>query len=213
MSDVRARRAERARQNRWRASIAANGKYVVIAVVLLAAVGAAATLYKPPPASRFIHEHPTFAVFIDGTRVPFTNAAYDASQAGMDRFHMHQGQGFGEVLHVEGKFPGGMSEVTLGEVWRRFGLEFRQGYMRLDDAPPQNGTEWPDRADARWRVYVSKKVGDERGPFEEVRGDYAAYAIGRVDKVLVTYGSDAFLTPSEFQRQQAAIAASPDDRA
>lgn len=210
--EVRKRRADRVRQGAARAWVGQYGKYLVIALVVVAAIAGASAVYKPPVAKKFIHEHPTFAVFVNGARVPFTNPAYDAGQSGMDRFHMHQGQGFGEVVHVEGNYPGGVPDVTFAEMFDRFGLEFRQGHLTQDSRPPQNGSAWADGAQGTWRMYLSKAVEGQNGPFEAYAGDYTSYAPRSMDKVLFTYGTEAFLTPQELSRQQEVIPVSPDAR-
>lgn len=202
--DVRRRRAERVRQQRLKHLLPVYGKYILIAVVLVAAIGAAATFYKPGPGKRFAHDHASFAVFLGGEQVRFVSPDYDASTLGMGPPHMHVGDGK-EVWHIEGSFPDGTPDLTLEDMFVYNGVKFRQGYMKLDAKGGHNGTEWRDQGNATWQVYVSKMVGDRRGPFEPV-ADYAQYMPQDLDQVLLTYGE---LTPEELARQQRAVPPPP----
>lgn len=205
VSDVRRRRAERARHGRWRHLLPQYGKYALIGVVLVAAIGAAATIYQPPAAKKFIHDHATFAVFIGGEQERFVHRDYDMGVRGMNTPHMHVGDGM-EVWHIEGSFEGGVSDVTVEDSLQvANGVIFRQGYMKLDTMGGHNGSEWRDQGNATWKVYVSKMVGDERGPFE-LAPEGPQYIPRNLDEVLITYGD---LSEEELARQQAAVPRPP----
>lgn len=209
--DVRRRRAERVRQERLKSWLPRYGKYILVAVVIVAAVGLAANFYTPPPAKKFIHEHPSFAMFIENEEVSFNHVDYDISKIS-DKVHMHYRGDPASMAtwHVESSYPGGVSDTTLADIFAQYGLTFRQGYLKLDTHDNHNGSEWPDRAPKVWRVFVSKSVANETGnqrlPFEEVTGDYSKYVPRDLDKILVTYGD---LTPATVAAQQQQV---PDPR-
>ena len=205
--DVRRRRAERVRQDRVKNAVSQYGKYVLIALVAIAAIGLAAAVYKPPPVEKFAHEHPAYALYIEGEHVTFNHPDYDA-RAINDKVHIHYrgDEASAATWHVEANFPNGIPDLTLQQIFAQYGLTFRHGYLKLDTKDGHNGTEWPDRGDHRWRVFVSKVVvgenGNERQPFTEVPGDYSQYVPRDFEKILITYGN---LTAEQIQMQQQAI--------
>lgn len=211
--DVRRRRAERVKQHRVKGALPKYGKYVLIAIIVVAAVAAAATFYKPAPARKFAHEHPSYAIIIEGQEVSFSNQAYDITQIS-DKVHIHYrgGPTDGNTWHVEAGFPNGIPDLTLNQIFAYYGVSFTQGYLKLDTRDGHNGSEWRDTGNKTWRVFVSKMTADPqseeniRGPWEELTGDYTQHVPRDLHKILVTYGD---LSPQEVQRQQGLV---PDAR-
>lgn len=203
MSDVRERRAARVRHQRWKDFLPHYGKYILVAVVLVAALGAAATWYQPPVGKRFAHDHASFAVFIEGERVIFVHPDYDAGKRGMGPPHMHVGDGR-EVWHIEGSFPGGKPDMTLPDLFIYHGVKVREGSLQLDTAAGHNGTTWNDQGNKTWQLYVSRHDGDRRAPF--VVEAFTTYRPQNLDKLLITYGD---LTSDELTRQQATVPTPP----
>lgn len=207
--DVRARRAQRVKEQRAKSMMANYRWHLLGAVVLIAVVGTLVAfpglIPAGPPAERFAHDHATFAVFINGERVNFAHPDYDASKRGMGPPHMHVSDGK-EVWHIEGNFPDGKPDQTLEELFVYNTVTFRDGYMKLDTLAGHNGSEWRDQGNATWQVFFSKFGVDARLPFERVEGDPSAYVPQNLDQLLITYGDP---TPEELARQQAAVAAPP----
>lgn len=206
-SDVRQRRAERAKRERFHHLLPRYGKYALIGIIAVAVVAAAATFYKPPAVEAFAHDHATFGVFIGGQDVGFSHPDYDASKRGHGPPHMHSSDGRA-VWHIEGRFPGGKPDLTLEDLFVYHSVKFRGGSMQLDTMAGHNGTEWRDQGNATWQVFVSRMAGDQRAPFEGVEGDISQYVPQNMEKVLITYGEP---TPADLARQQSLVPAPPGD--
>jgi hypothetical protein len=212
--DVRSRRAERVRQERMK-SLGSQYKYYIIAgVAILAIIGLVAAfpgiLPKGAAPQKFVHEHPTYAIFIHGEHVSFNDVAYDQRNIN-DKVHLHTTSGSpakAATWHVEGLFPGGVPTWGLGRIFEQYQVTFRQGYLKLDSLDGHNGTAWPDEGSNVWQVWSSKVVvnattgENERQPWTQVTGDYATHVPRDLEKILITYGT---LTPEEVTRQQGLV--------
>lgn len=205
--DIRRRRAERVRQDRFKNVLPQYRNWIIIGVVVLAIAGLILALPKATPL-KFAHEHPSFALFIEDQAVSFNDRAYDASEVS-GRVHMHLAAGDPVKMntwHVESNFPNGVPDLTLAQIFEIYGVTFRQGYLKLDTKDGHNGTEWADAGAKTWRVYVSKLVANETGnvrqPFVQLPGDYSAHVPRDLEKILITYGD---LTPAQVEAQQAQV--------
>lgn len=218
---VRARRAERVKQDKWKNFLPAYGKYILIAVVLVAAIGAAATFYKPPQPNKFAHEHPAFTIFADGQQIDFNHQDYDASKIS-DKVHFHIRGPLQDAStwHVEASFPGGIPNLGLDDIFGQYGVTFRKGSMQLDTKDGHTGQTFADAGNKTWHVYVSKATntasGIQREPFVELTpgstllpegsardtGDYSQYAARDLDKILLHYGPG---DPATIAQQQAQV--------
>jgi hypothetical protein len=204
--DIRAKRAERVRQQRARRALPQYKWYIVGAIVLVAIV-AAALLYKGPPIERFAHEHASYMIYVQGEPVSFAHPAYDISSVS-ERVHMHiNEQGGGAIWHLEARFPNGIPDLSMRRIFSYYGLDFGVGHLRLDTADNHNGSEFRDQGNQTWQVLVSKLLPDAknatvRDSFRPLTGDYTAYTPRDGDKILITYGDP---TPDELLRQEASI--------
>lgn len=215
--DIRARRAERVKQDKMKNFLPMYGKYILIAVILIAAIGAAATFYKPPPVKKFAHEHPAFSIFADGEQVTFNHQDYDASRIS-DKVHFHIRGPLQDAStwHVEAMFPGGIPDLSLSQIFGQYGVTFAKGRMKLDTKDGHTGQEYADAGNKTWHLYVSKMTaGEERQPFVEVtagsallpegaartNGDYSAYVPRDLDKMLLHYGPADAATIAAQQAQ------------
>lgn len=154
--------------------------------VLLVAGGAVAYALAQERAGRGgdVHEHATFALFVDGERVRFTDPAFDLSARGFLRGHLHAPDD--ALLHIEGA-PG----LTLGEFMERaLGARLQDGTLTLDA-----------------KVHAGRIVEDVRlfvagadGAWREV-ADADAHVPRDGERLLLTAGS----TQEEIGRQMMTV--------
>lgn len=206
--DIRAKRAERARQEKLKSMPKQAARYLAIgAVVVLLATGVFWFSTHQPPPKKFVHEHAAFQWYIDGQPISFRDTAYDCQVAQIcDVVHMHAVGSEGDrtdVLHVEGMYPGGVPDWGLGKIFSQYGLTIGPTDVKLDSKGGHNGTEWRDQGNATWTAWVSKATVDGRQPFQQVQGDWTAYIPRDQDKVLITYGNASNTT--ELQREEQGI--------
>jgi hypothetical protein len=206
--DVRRRRAERVKQQRLKTALPKYGRYALIAVVVILAVGAAMVLYKPASPLKFGHEHPSFSLFIGGQEVSFNSVDYDIANI-KNHVHMHTAAGDpvrAHTWHLESNFPNGIPDLTLQHIFAQYGVTFSQGYLKLDTHDEHNGSEFRDTGSTVWHVFLSKNIanstGNQRQAFEPVPGDYSQAIPRDGDKFLITYGD---LTPEEITREEGLV--------
>lgn len=189
-SDVRKRRAERARQTRMREAPKKLLKYGVLGAGVVAIGGALAYLVITNPGLAFAHEHAAFAMFVDGERVRFDSPEYDFSRFN-EGFHMHSGEtNYGSIWHIEDTFRGGTPDLPLSRYFGAWGFTFRQGFVRLDTNAGHNGSEYPDSGNRTWKLYTAFYTGFGWGNWTRVEGDYSKFVPRDGDKLLITHGND-----------------------
>lgn len=171
--------------------VALVGGGLLVALLLLGA-GALGGAYLRPSleAAPIIHEHATFALFVDGARVAYTDPVFDMSQRAFLRAHLHVPDQ--DVVHLEGT-----SGVTMATLVERMLLgRLEPGRLVLDDVV-HGGRVLEDNATHRLQLHVSKAGG----PWMRVH-DVPGYPPRDLDRVLLTYGTG---DPAEIARQQDAV--------
>ncbi|MHB8604296.1 MAG: hypothetical protein ACYDCK_03490 [Thermoplasmatota archaeon] len=213
--DVRARRADHAREAAKREKARAalgfvprHWKGLLVTLVLVVAGGAYAA-YAVTHAPTAIHEHATFAIFAEGTRVSFRDPAYDFTQGFSAAEHMHSLPGSGDVndtIHIEGTFPGGVPTWTLKDFFAQYGLIITPTSMKLDTLGGHNGTLYTATANDTLRVFDSIVASGVRQPFALVPGDATKLVPRDEMEILITFGhADA----TELASEEAHIGTGP----
>jgi hypothetical protein len=207
--DIRARRAERARQEKLKGMPKQMARYaVVVAVIALVVVGIAYAATHQPPAKRLVHEHAAFQWYIEGQPISFRSGDYDCNLAHLcDLVHMHFNPANPEtdetdVLHIEGYYPGGTPDWNLAKIFGQYGMTIQPTNIQLDTKGGHNGTDWRNTGNLTWAAYVSAATLDRRGAFEPVPGDWTQHVPRDREKLLLTYGPH---DPAELQREEQSI--------
>lgn len=102
--DVRRMRQERAAQNRRRALPAKLGKRVLVGLIVAVALTGIVYAMQQSAETRAScpgHWHATFAVYVDGERVPFPQPPYQLAPQGKLPMSMHMHTPSQELLHFE----------------------------------------------------------------------------------------------------------------
>jgi hypothetical protein len=209
--DIRARRAERARQEKMKGMPKQMARYAVygVAVVVIAAGVWYAASHQPLP-KKFVHEHAEFMWLVDGQQVSFRAPDYDFQSGFNDVVHMHTRGGSegdtSDVLHIEGSYVGGNPDWGLKKIFEQYGMKVSPGDITFDTKDAHNGSRWVDSGNATWHFLVSKVTGTTRGPFVNITSlvgpDYTSYVPRDQDKVLMSYGA---YTLADLQRQGSTI--------
>jgi hypothetical protein len=162
------------------------------AVFVLAAVGLAGVFAGPAAAPRAVHIHPAFAVFADGARVGYDDPAFDLTQRRVLRAHLHTGDGYPGVMHIEGG-PG----LTLAAFFRDgLGAELTEQRLVLDEVV-HGGARYEENTTHRLRLFVQPAGGT----WAEVK-PIVGYVPRDHDRLLVSFGDER---GAALEAQKAAV--------
>ena len=169
---------------------------MLIASFLVASGGLAyAFLQVPeenvPSTTGLFHVHATFAVYVHGERLNYSHPAFDLSERGYLRSHLHVDDP--DVMHVEivrGQTLGDFLELATA-------TRLEKGALILDDLV-HGGARHETGPEGTLRVFVAHDKGDA---WEEL-DDAPGYVIRDGDRFLVTYGN---APAEELAAQQASV--------
>ena len=120
-----------------------------------------------------VHEHADFAVYLDGKKLDFTSSKYQSSKENPLDPDAHLHDGNGDVTHKHRK------GITLGYFFKTIGMKFDNQCFETND-----GKQYCNAVDKKLRMYVNGKENTTFGNYE----------FTDLDRILITYGSEANLT-------------------
>lgn len=172
---------------------------LLAAALLLAGCAAPPPPAPPPPAPPALlpaHEHASFGMFLHGEPVRFNHTDYDrAATGGGPAFLRVADPDGGHIVHLEGAFPGGVPNVTLGAFLATLGVSFELGGLTLDTRDGHNGTTWNETRGVRWQVWVQ-----ERDSGAQPRQNGPDHVLGEGQRVLLSFAPPGFGVFDQLQR-------------
>lgn len=187
--DVRRMRQERAAQNRRKALPAKLGKKLLIG--LIAAVALAGIVYAVQQNAETRancpgHWHATFAVYVDGERVPFPQPPYLMAPQGKLPMSLHMHTPSQETLHFEPTPP---ECLGVKDTMNYVDVGLSASKLVLDgphEEGPFGGT-YEDSGNKTLRFFTQERDGDMR---EESWSDLRDRQLKDGEKMLIVYGED-----------------------
>ena len=151
----------------------------------------AVTQAEQPP----VHWHAGFAIFVHGEQLAFLDPAFDVSERGVFRGHVHVADQPPGLLHLEGvegdRFP-------LAQALRdALSVNLTDDEIVLDDLAHANAT-YRNQGPDRLQLFVARDAGATWEPVWPIAG----YQLKNRDRALLTFGSP---TPAELEAQTAAV--------
>lgn len=147
-----------------------------------------------PPGTAYVREQTGFALWILGREVGFADDAYEFEcMPGPLHFHRERPG----IIDTEGYFPDGIPTFSLAQFLSQFGVDYGEGFLKLDTLGVHNGTRWVDDMTNRWTLYAAA----ENTPFRSV-ADGPAHVPRDGERLLLTYGNQTF---DEIAREQSRV--------
>lgn len=208
--DVRARRAERVREQKLKDMPKVVAKNAAIGVAIVVAVGGLGTLiwWTTQGQPDHVHWHAGWELYAwdeeEGSyrHFEYTNGGYDpgsgSALATPMRNHLHTtgAPGSDNVVHLESRPP----PFELDRFFDGLGIDMKRTSLTMDDL--HGGDRFANNATHSWRLFVQPADGD----WEE-NGRFNDYTMQDGDRLLVTFGDpDAMDGPGgELERQLASV--------
>jgi hypothetical protein len=188
--DVRRMRQERAAQNRRKALPAKVGKRLLVG--LIAAIALAGIVYAVQQnaetrASCPGHWHATFAVYVDGERVPFPQPPYLIAPQGKLPLSMHMHTPSQETLHFE---PAQPECLGVKDTMEYVDVDLSESKLTLSGSHEQGtfGGTYEETGNRTLRFFVQERGGEMR---ETEWSDLRNRQLLDGEKLLIVYGDDS----------------------
>ncbi len=203
--DVRKMRQERAAAQRRKSLPAKAGKRILIAVVIVVAIAGIVYAVQQSAERRGScpgHWHATFAIYVDGERVPFPQPPYQLAPQGKMAMSMHMHSPSQEILHYEPVQP-----ECLGteDAFNRIDVDLGSDKMILDsdhENGPLGGT-YENDGNSTLRYFVQPKDSTlEETSWSKLKDRQLANG----EKLLIAYGA---YSEAEIQSMMDRIATPP----
>lgn len=191
--DVRRMRQERATQNRRKALPARLGKQLLIG--LIAAIAVTGIVYAVQQnaeqnasnrANCPGHWHATFAVYVEGERVPFPQPPYLIAPQGKLPLSMHMHTPSQETLHFE---PAQPECLGVKDTMELVDVDLSQSKLTLSGGHEQDafGGTYEESGNKTLRFFTQERDGDmQEEPWSELRDRQLKDG----EKMLIVYGND-----------------------
>lgn len=187
--DVRRMRQQRAAQNRRKAIPAKVGKRLLIGLIVAVALAGIVYAVQQNAETRGScpgHWHATFAVYVDGERVPFPQPPYLIAPQGKLPLSMHMHTPSQETLHFE---PAQPECLGVKDTMEYVDVDVSENKLTLSGAHeegPFGGSYEPD-GNKTLRFFVQERGGDmQESEWSSLRGRQLADG----EKLLIVYGDD-----------------------
>ncbi len=136
-----------------------------------------------------------FAVFVNGEQLGFADPRYDFEATQFYDAHLNVAADKGDAI-IQLRAANVRFSTFLGSL----DISYQPMVLGLDEG--HGGSSWKDSNTTRTRLYVD--AGDGEG-FHEV-DDGPTHVLAGGQRLLLTYGANSDMTPSELKRQQQAVA-------
>lgn len=207
---MRARRAERVRDQKMRDMPKVVAKNVAIGLAVVVAVGGVGALvwWSTEGQEDHVHWHAAWELYVrdeeEGAyrHIDYRNPTYDLSSgsehATPPSYHLHVAgaSGTDDVVHLESRPP----PFILDRFFGALGMDMDRTSVKMDSL--HGGTRYSENATHEWRLFVQPFDGD----WEE-SGRFGSYRMDDGDRLLITFGDPADMDGrgGELERQLASV--------
>ncbi len=196
-------REERAAANRLKALPAKVGKRILIAAVLVVAIAGIVYAVQQNAETRREcpgHWHATFAIYVDGERVPFPQPPYQMSPGGKLPMSMHMHSPSQEILHFE---PSPAECLGVAETFEMLDVDLGADAVTFEGSHGAFDGKYEADGNQTLRYFVQPRDGELQ---EEAWSSLRGRQLANGEKLLVAYGE---YSQEEIQSMMDSISTPP----